>query len=719
MQQLGPDAQELVRQLHDLQPALRGVRDAAAAGLFPGISQSLDELDALLPQAQRIVFAIGNTLGDSLASGAESLTGPRWSEFFQFIETDVPPLLASMARAVGDLTHGLAEMWMAFDPLNDDFASWMERSATAFDRWASGLSETQGFQDFVSYVQKSGPLVGEALASIGNALVQILTAAAPLGGPVLKALSAVADAIAAIAGSDAGPAIMATVTALALLNRGMKAFDAASSSSWGRNISGAKGLDAQVTTMQKTMRRGAGGLAGLAVASSGVADKFGVANTASLALMGSLGGPWGAAVGGAVGLMMDLSSGNQEAAAAVADLKATLDQQSGAVTQNTQAWAANKLLDDGVLEAAESLGLSLADVTSAALGNEAALTRVNAALDEYGGTVSGSTAGRGAAVTGYNDQAAAASKVGDAISFLSGGLRDAQGEIKQTSEAMGGTADQFNKGASAADQFRQSVDRAFAFLDKRAALRAARDATRQLNEVLAEAPKKLRRGTAAYDQVQAALDEVARSSLTAAGNLKGMDRTRYLQRAKRDVMDTATQLLGSREAASKLANELFALDKIQVKPKVEVATDGVRAAVSQVASWLNTIPDEDVFVNVKRRAGSTPGFGPQLWAGGYTGPGGKYEPAGTVHRGEYVFSKEATTGNVAMLEQMHRQLRGYAQGGYVAAAQRGPSVNVASPRVSVGGARIQVLVDGREVRHVVRQEIDRDRAYRDGLNDRD
>jgi phage-related minor tail protein len=32
------------------------------------------------------------------------------------------------------------------------------------------------------------------------------------------------------------------------------------------------------------------------------------------------------------------------------------------------------------------------------------------------------------------------------------------------------------------------------------------------------------------------------------------------------------------------------------------------------------------------------GFG-----GGYTGSGGKYEPAGVVHRGEFVFTKEATS----------------------------------------------------------------------------
>ncbi|ERC70885.1 phage tail tape measure protein, lambda family [Escherichia coli Bd5610_99] len=50
-------------------------------------------------------------------------------------------------------------------------------------------------------------------------------------------------------------------------------------------------------------------------------------------------------------------------------------------------------------------------------------------------------------------------------------------------------------------------------------------------------------------------------------------------------------------------------------------------------------------------------------AGGFTGTGGKYEPAGIVHRGEFVFTKEATSrigvGN------LYRLMRGYATGGYV------------------------------------------------------
>lgn len=59
--------------------------------------------------------------------------------------------------------------------------------------------------------------------------------------------------------------------------------------------------------------------------------------------------------------------------------------------------------------------------------------------------------------------------------------------------------------------------------------------------------------------------------------------------------------------------------------------------------------------------------------GGYTGDGGKHQPAGVVHRGEYVLSKEATRkAGVANLDALHSSLKGYAAGGYVGSA---PSIH--------------------------------------------
>ncbi|TWH05608.1 phage tail length tape measure family protein [Pseudoxanthomonas taiwanensis] len=67
--------------------------------------------------------------------------------------------------------------------------------------------------------------------------------------------------------------------------------------------------------------------------------------------------------------------------------------------------------------------------------------------------------------------------------------------------------------------------------------------------------------------------------------------------------------------------------------------------------------------------------------GGYTGPGGKYQPAGVVHKGEVVWSQSdvARAGGVGVVEAMRRGLRGYANGGPVgirAPTAGGPSVEI-------------------------------------------
>ncbi len=52
--------------------------------------------------------------------------------------------------------------------------------------------------------------------------------------------------------------------------------------------------------------------------------------------------------------------------------------------------------------------------------------------------------------------------------------------------------------------------------------------------------------------------------------------------------------------------------------------------------------------------------------GGFTGPGGKYEPAGVVHKGEFVFTKEATER--IGIDNLYGMMRGYADGGLVSAS---------------------------------------------------
>lgn len=71
--------------------------------------------------------------------------------------------------------------------------------------------------------------------------------------------------------------------------------------------------------------------------------------------------------------------------------------------------------------------------------------------------------------------------------------------------------------------------------------------------------------------------------------------------------------------------------------------------------------------------------------GGYTGHGGKYEPAGVVHRGEFVFTKEATSR--IGIGNLYRMMKGYATGGYVGGGVPA-STSAAGVTVNMGGISI-------------------------------
>lgn len=84
-----------------------------------------------------------------------------------------------------------------------------------------------------------------------------------------------------------------------------------------------------------------------------------------------------------------------------------------------------------------------------------------------------------------------------------------------------------------------------------------------------------------------------------------------------------------------------------------VLNKGLIGAFNSVAGFLNI--------------GRIPEFHPPgFWGGGFTGEGGKFEPKGVVHGGEFVFTKEQTSkAGVGWLQAMAQELDGYAYGGFV------------------------------------------------------
>lgn len=359
MSQLTPVAQQFVRSLQDLRPLMQSLQGTAQASLFPGLTAGLQNLVKIAPQVDSLLHVIGSTLGDIAEAAGTDLASGRWTDFFQMLAAEARPTLEAMAGTIGDLVHGMSELWEAFTPLNRDFSNWLRDAARGFDEWATGLSSTAEFQDFIDFVRQSGPHVGEALASIANAFVQVAEAIGPLGGVSLQIIQSLADAIAKLADSDLGTPLLATAAGLVAISRAMSllkrtGITGAAAAESGGLLAGILGPDptksrvalqgmkadiqnigavwgtagartareqARLSASYQSLTRNAsafagqavrvaGPLAGIAAQSGLLGDSLEQSNTAIFAMYGSALGPWGAALGAAAGAVSDVTARN-------------------------------------------------------------------------------------------------------------------------------------------------------------------------------------------------------------------------------------------------------------------------------------------------------------------------------------------------------------------------------------------------------------------------
>ena len=169
------------------------------------------------------------------------------------------------------------------------------------------------------------------------------------------------------------------------------------------------------------------------------------------------------------------------------------------------------------------------------------------------------------------------------------------------------------------------------------------------------------------------------------------------------------------------------------KAKVNNALDGIKDhnvgvnVVTKVNGKQVSITDfgETAGVRIRTGSGTTRAFA----TGGYTGAGAKYEPAGIVHRGEFVFPQEATArigvGNLSAMAG----LGGYASGGLVkapgtAAASGGRMFTVRAPEAPPAASAVgyqggevpielhaHVYLDGKQITESV-QRVTGDRRAR-------
>ena len=263
--------------------------------------------------------------------------------------------------------------------------------------------------------------------------------------------------------------------------------------------------------------------------------------------------------------------------------------------------------------------------------------------------------------------------------------------------------------AKAAEEARREYERFQSSLqslqDRLFPLEAAQRQYREEQELIALA---LARGEIGVTRYLAAMErlEAGTRSAKSVGEAYGVSTQRTAEQVNRATQDLGFSFESAFEGAilrgEKLRGVLggIAEDMARIALRETVTAPLGGALSSAIGGFFGgTVPAGSA------GAYKTSGFIGQIGysGGGYTGPGGKFEPAGVVHRGEFVVQKSVVErpGVRSMLEALNegrgyasggyvapptpapRQFKGYAAGGYVDAPRPMPAPN--APRERSGG----------------------------------
>lgn len=133
-------------------------------------------------------------------------------------------------------------------------------------------------------------------------------------------------------------------------------------------------------------------------------------------------GPWGIALAGGIAAVGLFAKVHADAQQRIDDVIATLDAETGALTENTDAWLARELQASRAFDFGRRLGLSMGDVIDAAEGEAEALDRVNAAID--------------ANIGKHGPAGEAADKLGGIIGRTNAALEDGQSVWRERNVAL-------------------------------------------------------------------------------------------------------------------------------------------------------------------------------------------------------------------------------------------------------------------------------------------
>ncbi|WP_407974637.1 hypothetical protein AB6L51_03290 [Bacillus altitudinis] len=187
-QSLGKEEKKALATLEDFKDNWQEIASITQKPILKSFTNSLTTFKTVLNSLRPMFVSVANGAVTLSKNMDNAFKAPDLQNFIKWMNNNAGQAFVTFGNIAGNVMRTVMNLIVAFGPLGNDMAASMEKATASWAKWAAGLSSSQRFQDFVAYTRENGPKILKVITNFSGALRRLFAAFGPMSADMLTSL---------------------------------------------------------------------------------------------------------------------------------------------------------------------------------------------------------------------------------------------------------------------------------------------------------------------------------------------------------------------------------------------------------------------------------------------------------------------------------------------------------------------------------------------------
>ncbi|WP_437137475.1 hypothetical protein [Bacillus safensis] len=185
---LGKEEKKALATLEDFKDNWQDIAKITQKPILKSFTNSLTTFKTVLNSLRPMFVNVANGAVTLTKNLDNAFKAKDMQNFIKWMNNNAGKAFVTFGNIAGNVMRTVMNLIVAFGPLGNDMAASMEKATASWAKWAAGLSSSQRFQDFVAYTRENGPKLLKVITNFSGALRRLFAAFGPMSSDMLTSL---------------------------------------------------------------------------------------------------------------------------------------------------------------------------------------------------------------------------------------------------------------------------------------------------------------------------------------------------------------------------------------------------------------------------------------------------------------------------------------------------------------------------------------------------